>query len=108
MPISSVKSQYESAIHTVDLISTTIHTIISIESVLSDQSMSVLLPKPPRAAALPSPACMQCEYSPWGCDLLVAASSLFDVGSRLQTPGASAAVVSSLHELSSVESTTQT
>jgi hypothetical protein len=90
------------------LISTTIHTIISIQSVSSGQSTSALLPKPPEAAALPLPACMQRTYSPLGCDLLVAASSLFDAGSLLQTPEANAAVVSSLHELSFVESTTQT
>ena len=70
--------------------------------------MSALLPKPQGAAALPSPACRQHKYSPLGCDLLVAASSLFDAESLLQTPEANAAVVSSLHELSFVESTTQT
>jgi len=70
--------------------------------------MSALLPKPPGAAALPLPACKQRKYCPLGCDLLVGASSLFDAGSLLQTPEANAAVVSSLHELSFVESTTQT
>ena len=70
--------------------------------------MSALLPKPPGAAALPLPACKQCKYYPLGCDLLVAASSPFDAGSLLQTPEANAAVFSSLHELSFVESTTQT
>jgi len=89
-------------------LSTTIHTIISIESELSGQSTSALLPKPPEAAALPLPACKQCKYYPLGCDLLVAASSPFDAGSLLQTPEANAAVVSSLHELSFVGSTTRT
>jgi len=79
-------------------VSTIIHTIISIESALSGLSMSALLPKPPGAAALPSPACRQRKCSPLGCDLLVAASSPFYAGSLLQTPEANAAVVSSLHE----------
>lgn len=70
--------------------------------------MSVLLLKPPKAAALLLPACMQCKYFPWRFDLRVEASSLFDAGSLLQTPEVNAAVVSSLHELSSVDSTTQT
>jgi len=90
------------------LLSTTINTIISIESQLSGQSTSALLPKPPRAAALPLPACKQRKYYPLGCDLLVAVSSPFDAGSLLQTPEANAAVVSFLHELFFVESTTQT
>jgi hypothetical protein len=90
------------------LTNTTTNTIITIEFVLSDQSTSVLLPKPPRAVTLPSPACTQRKYSPWGCDLLVEASSLFDAGSLLRTPEANAAVVSSLHELSSVDLTMQT
>jgi hypothetical protein len=67
-----------------------------------------LLPKPPKAVALPLPACKQHKYSPWGCDLLVEASSLSDAGSLLRTLEVSVEVAFSLHVLSSVDSAIQT
>jgi hypothetical protein len=106
IPTSSVKLHYESTKPDFCLIQSSVSKPTFQLTFLHFKS--VLLPKPPKAVALPWPACRQHTYFPLGCDLLAEVSSLFDAESLLHTLEGSAEVVSSLHVLSSVDSAIQT